>query len=267
MRAFLRKQYINLAAHFARVKKGVYIMNGHYLSRQSANDPELFKAQLKQLQKQVRFINIQQACEWVMSGQAADVDETLVAFTFDDGFTDCFESLAPALEHFSVNACFFVNPGFIDGDSKYKTQFTEQVVRTTGKQSMDWQQCKSLVERGFVIGNHTHDHKRLSGLSNEEAEQQVATGKQRIEQELGINCEHFAWPYGQKADVTAGQISMLQRHHKYLYSGCNFTQYTDFAGAVLNRRHFEADWRVSDVKYFLSKPRTYAQHIARDSAA
>lgn len=259
MRRFLRKQYINLASAFAKVQHGVYIMNGHYLSRSCANDIEVFFRQLKQLQKHVRFCNIEEATTLVLSGQANDLDETLMAFTFDDGFSDCFESLVPALEKVSVNACFFVNPGFIDGDVKYQTHFVDEVVLTPGKTPMSWAQCKQLVERGFVIGNHTHDHKRLSLLSEQQAEQQIVAGKQRIEDELSVQCDYFAWPYGQKADIRSEQVRLLQQYHKYIYSGCDYTQYTDHQGAVLNRRHFEADWPISEVKYFLSKPRQYPQ--------
>jgi peptidoglycan/xylan/chitin deacetylase (PgdA/CDA1 family) len=120
---------------------------------------------------------------------------------------------------------------------------------------MNWTQIRDLHNDGFVIGNHTFDHVRLSAVPLNEAEHQVLSAKAVIESRLQAPCEYFAWPFGQFADVNEEVVAMLLKHHKYVFSGCDYTHYTSFGRRVLNRRHFEADWPVSHVKYFLSSPR------------
>lgn len=257
MREWLRTLVIHGSSFLSKPQSGVYIMNGHYLSRAVNDDPELFDSLLTKLSKYVRFINIQNAVDIVRSGEASSVDETLMAFTFDDGFDDCWFSLAPALEKFNTNACFFVNPGFVDGDGDYQRNFVDQIVLTKQKKPMNWEQLSSLVDRGFVIGNHTLDHLRLSDISLIDVEHQVIEGKKRIEQSLNIDCQYFAWPFGQYVDVNQKVIDLLLTHHSEVFSGCDFMRYMSFDGNVFNRRHFEADWSVNEVKYFLSKKRVY----------
>ena len=255
MREWLKSLYINMASRVKTPQPGVFIMNGHFLSRAVNNDPLVFECLLKELSAFARFVDIQSASDWVLNGNVDDIDETLIAFTFDDGFDDNILALAPALMRFNTNACCFVNPGFVDGDDAYISHFTEQVVKTPGKKPMSWAQIKQLHEQGFVIGNHTQDHIRLSAVSIGDAEQQVLSGKAKIEAQLTTSCDYFAWPFGQYADVNDAVVDMLLKHHTYVFSGCDYTRYTSFNRRVLNRRHFEADWPAHEVRYFLSSRR------------
>lgn len=255
MREWLKARYIKTVSRLKKPKPGVFIMNGHYLSRSCNNEPEVFVSLLTYLSQFARFVPIQEATHLVKSNQIDNIDETLIAFTFDDGFDDNILALAPALEAFKTNACFFVNPGFVEGNHDYCKHFTCEIVKTPGKKPMNWQQIKRLHNQGFVIGNHTHDHVRLSSVPLAEAEQQVLLGKQKIEAELGVACEYFAWPFGQYADVNQEVVTMLTQYHRYIYSGCDYIRYTSFDGNVLNRRHFEADWPYHEVKFFLSSQR------------
>lgn len=255
MRDILRTLYIFVASIFTKPKAGVYILNGHFLSRDSNNAPQVFDNLLKKMSKFCRFINIEEANALILSGEAENVDETLIAFTFDDGFDDCYFSLAPILEKYNVNACFFINPGFVDGDDSYISNFTNNIVLTPKKKPMSWQQIQSLHERGFVIGNHTYDHVRLSDETLEKAEAQIVNAKEEIERRLSSKCEFFAWPFGQFQDVNNDIVEISLKHHAYVYSGCDYLKYKSFEGTVFNRRHFEANWQINEMKYFLSKSR------------
>lgn len=42
------------------------------------------------------------------------VDRCTIAFTFDDGWRDCYTQIAPQLEKYGINAAFFINPNFVD---------------------------------------------------------------------------------------------------------------------------------------------------------
>jgi peptidoglycan/xylan/chitin deacetylase (PgdA/CDA1 family) len=54
--------------------------------------------------KDVTFIRIEDAVKMIAGKEHPD--KPLVAFTFDDGFMDCYNIFAPVLEEFGVNAMF-----------------------------------------------------------------------------------------------------------------------------------------------------------------
>lgn len=257
MRAFFRAIYLDCVGHFCRPKKGVHILNGHYLSRAAAEGTSRFDGLLKGLRNFSEFLDIEDAVRLVISGDCENFDGVGIAFTFDDGFLDCYKSLAPSLSQFGVNACFFINPGFIDGSDDYCKQFTDQVVLTSGKRPMTWSQVRELHDAGFVIGNHTIDHCRLSQLSEEELQQQIVGAQSIIEKKLGARVDYFAWPYGQADDIGMGALSLACETHKFVFSGFGYRDYFSFGGRVINRRHFEADWKLNYMRYFLSVKKNY----------
>ena len=253
MREFVKTLLIAFMSNFRSLKPGVFILNGHYLTRNSSYGVDSFRKLLTKMSEAgVELINIQDAVKAIESGATETCASTYVAFTFDDGFEDCYLSLAPALEEFGVNACFFINPNFIDGDEAYIQRFTSLTVRTPHKRPMTWEQIDALHQRGFVIGNHTLDHLRLAELNYQTSSKQICASKKIIEDRLGVPCEYFAWPYGQVSDVNERVLECAADVHKFIFSGCNFKTYYSFGGMVLNRRHFEPCWAWWKLKFFLS---------------
>lgn len=69
---------------------------------------------------------------------------------------------------------------------------------------LDWDGVRALVGRGVAIGAHAHWHWGLHrGEEACEFRSQAAMPKQRIEAELGAPCRYFAYPFGNKNDVSA----------------------------------------------------------------
>jgi len=259
MRALARRLYLDILGSFVKPKSGVHILNGHFLSRNTDGGVKRFESLLRELRQFSEFLNVEDAVRLVESGECRKFGGVGLAFTFDDGFLDCYQGLAPALHRYGVNACFFVNPGFVDGSDEYRRNFTERVVFTPGKKSMTWMQIADLHKQGFLIGNHTVDHCRLSLLGKVEIEKQILDGKARIEAKLDSKVEYFAWPYGQESDFNLTALEVAKSAHRYIFSGFGYREYFSFGGAVINRRHFEADWNLSHVKYFLSKEKSYVK--------
>lgn len=257
MRDLLRKHWLDCLGLFSRPAKGVHILNGHMLSRHSAGTLSVlsFYHQLKQLQKWVRFIPIEEAVRLIRDQY--EPDSPLVAFTFDDGFEECYSALAPVLEEFGVNAAFFINPNFVEGDAKYIDEFTRQIVRTPGKQPMRWNEIKELRRRGHVIGAHTMDHYMINTQDRQVLEYQIGKCKSVIEDQLDVSCEYFAFPYGRLEHANRGAVDMACRYYKYVFSQSDYKHYFSFGGRVINRRHFEPFWPVSHLYYFLSCEKTY----------
>lgn len=253
MRSIGRKCLLNCLGLFCRPTKGIHILNGHMINRgiPILDSEDYFRFQLKQLSRYVRFVRIEDAVSLIMEKKTVDIP--LVAFTFDDGFRECYSMIAPVLEEFGVNAAFFINPNFADGDDHYIQNFTENVVLSPGKFPMNWKEIKELYDRGHVIGAHTLDHYMINNNDDMvELNRQIVDCKSVIENKLSAPCDYFAFPYGRLEHANKISINVACNCYKYVFSQSDYKHYFSFNNRVINRRHFEPFWPVSHLYYFLS---------------
>ncbi|MCB9173543.1 MAG: polysaccharide deacetylase family protein [Flavobacteriales bacterium] len=253
MKNILRNTILSSLGSIKSIANGIHILNSHYIGR---NDlpKEVFHDLLNKLSKKADFIRIEDAVDAIQNKTLQN--QKLIAFTFDDGFEECYTKIAPVLTDFNTNAAFFINPGFIDGNENYIKHFTKNVVHIN-KQPMTWKMIKELHQKGFTIGSHTYDHVRLVGLNNMQLQKQITESKNRIEEQIESTCEYFAWTYGRNTDIDEEALNLVTKHHQYIFGGDNYTNYYSFDNRVINRRHIEGNWPIHHVNYFLSKPKTY----------
>lgn len=252
LRTIVRSGVLDILGAFSRPRNGIHILNGHMICRGLANNQakDYFAYQLKELSRYVHFIRIEEATTLILNHE--NVDQPLVAFTFDDGFMECYDMIVPVLESFGVNAAFFINPNFVDGDDNYIQNFTENIVLNPTKTPMRWKEIKDLHNRGYVIGAHTMDHSMINNDNLAELNKQIGRCKSVIENELSVSCDYFAFPYGRLEHANQSSIDIACRYYRYVFSQSDYKHYFSFDGRVINRRHFEPFWPVKHVFYFLS---------------
>ncbi len=61
---------------------------------------------------------------------------------------------------------------------------------------LDWDEVREMAEHGISFGSHTVSHPLLPQITVDEAKSEIDESKRKIEQELGRDCEHFAYPNG-----------------------------------------------------------------------
>ena len=255
-RKFLRQTFLNMVGPFKRISPAIHILNGHIIGMNPGHSKDDFRRMLQSLSRTAKFVRAEDACDMVR--QRKPVSEPMIAFTFDDGFIDCYADIAPVLEEFGTNALFFINPNFTNGDQAYVENFLRaNVPEIPARPPMTAAMIKELVQRGFVIGAHTMDHMRLISDDPEFLQYQIVDCKAAVEAISDQPCNHFAWTYGRFSDISQKAIEVAVNHYEYVFSGDSYANYTSVDGKVLNRRHFECDWPASHVKYFLSVERHY----------
>ena len=255
MRALIRDVYLRVFGTLRQPVKGVHIINSHHVTpatpgQENARIMHEFLAHLNQF---ATFISLPEAVNKIKDKQTDDA--VYMTFTYDDGFEECYDYIAPALEAFNTRGTFFINANYPELDMEYREGFNERVVTFT-KNPMNWEQIKSLHQRGHLIGSHTLDHFNLAELDDNEIDFQLRENKQILEQKLNYQCEHFAWTYGGMQHFPDNALKIAMNYHKYIYSGTDFKHYFSRDKKVLNRRHLEADWPKSHLDYFLSHKRT-----------
>lgn len=252
-RSALRNQVLNILGSFKKPQPGIHILNGHRI--QSEVEPETFRLLLSNLSKEVEFIRFEKAVRMIENHERPL--KPLVAFSFDDGFMECYDIFAPVLEEFGTNAMFFINPSYVNGNDAYIHHFNEEIVFTHKRLPMRWLHIKDLSRRGFLIGAHTMDHYMINNGSTETLTYQIATCKKIIEEKIGKDCEYFAFPYGKLSEANQEAINIACQTYKYVFSQSDYKNYFSFNEKVINRRHFEPFWPVKHLNYFLGCNKKY----------
>lgn len=254
IRSRARSALLTAVGSRADLSPSIHILAGHDLGDPAGHDPARFRALLEMLSSKAELIRVEDAVEAVK--ERRHVDHPMIAFTFDDGYIECHRHLAPALRDAGVNAAFFVNSRYIDATPDYIERFN-QVVRSPGRLPMTSDMVRELADEGFVIGSHTADHSKLDRPDHDLLTDQIVTARAEVESISGRPAPWFAWPYGRYIDVCDEAMTVALDTYDTVFSGARYETYTAHGGRVLNRRHFEAYWPSSHVRYFLRNPRAW----------
>jgi peptidoglycan/xylan/chitin deacetylase (PgdA/CDA1 family) len=80
------------------------------------------------------------------------------------------------------------------------------------KHAISWDMLQALAKDPLVeIGAHTVTHARISALSPEAALQELAQSRRRLNDRLGIDIQHFAFPYGRGADCGPRDFALARQ--------------------------------------------------------
>jgi len=129
--------------------------------------------------------------EFAARVRARDADGC-ASLTFDDGFVDNLETLAPLLEAEKAPATVFVPTGWLGQAHPYAPQ----------TRVMTADEVRALHHRGVEIGAHTHDHPDLTSLEGDAMLDELRRGKRELEELLGEPVETLAYPFGRADDDT-----------------------------------------------------------------
>ncbi len=255
-RSVLRAAVLGAAGRVSGISRSVHILNGHIIGPKGMQSQAGFRQLLWGLSKEARLTRIEEACD-LISGQS-DVDQPHIAFTFDDGFEDCYRYIAPVLEEFGINGAFFINPGFVYGDEKYRNEFYARAVpNIPARPPMTAGMILELAARGHVVGAHTTDHIRMTSTDPGIIDKQIVQCRAAVESITDRPCKWFAWTYGKYPDISTLALDAALSTYEAVFSSDGYERYCHQDVRVLNRRHFECDWPATHVRYFLSRKRAY----------
>lgn len=107
-----------------------------------------------------------------------------VTFTFDDGpFPETAPTVLKILGDHNIRATFFFIGRYLEGDT------------ARAAESRMW--ARRIADAGHLVGNHTLDHRRLTGLSHAAALEQIDDSAADIERATGKRPVLFRPPFGE----------------------------------------------------------------------
>ncbi len=150
---------------------------------------ELFERQMTWLSRaDYQSVSLSRA---VIGSGDASLPARPVVITFDDGTLDFWEHARPVLERVGFSATLFVVSGYVGGRSSWDRDLGE-----TARPLMSWDQIRQLHRQGFELGSHTHNHRPLTELSEEQARSELSRSRRKLEDELGMAPQFLAYPRG-----------------------------------------------------------------------
>ena len=149
--------------------------------------------------------------------------EKKILITIDDAFTSFYKVAWPYLKKEKIPFILFVS------------------TQTIGKNGyMTWDQIKELEKESIAyIGNHSHTHKYLVDLKNEEFINDINTSTSIFKDKLGYNPIFFSYPFGEYSAFIKEYIS---KNFKF-----SFGQHS---GVIdINKDHYELPRFPMNEKY------------------
>lgn len=156
--------------------------------------PDLFRAHLAYLSAEgYTTITLDQLHAALLSG--APLPAQPVILTFDDGYTDHYEYVLPALQDYGFTGTFFVITARADrGDAGY----------------MSWPQINALAVAGMEIQPHTKNHVDLRERDRDFLVYEMLGSRESVEAHTGQPARMFSYPAGRYDTDTLAIASALE---------------------------------------------------------
>ena len=150
--------------------EGFPILEYHMVQQEDPKDAYAYNVPVEDFQQQLDYLQEQgyttiSIRDYLRAKKGLlQLPEKPIILTFDDGYESNYKELLPILEERGLKATIFM------------------VTNDIGKDGyLSWQQLKDMEKRGIEIGSHTANHLPLTGMSLEEAREEVKLSKLLME--------------------------------------------------------------------------------------
>ena len=158
--------------------------------RPYACSPRLFSRHMQYLSSQgFQLISLDEISRYIKNREHFPPNS--IAVTIDDGFRETYENAFPLLQHYGIPATVFVITGLTG-----KSNLWMQTRGFPSREMLSWRHIKDMRVAGITFGSHTVTHPRLPDISDNEAHHEIRDSKKVLEDRLGEQIAHFAYPFG-----------------------------------------------------------------------
>ena len=175
-------------------------------SSRLAVPPTAFSAQLAYLHDAGFKTITAGAFSAVLAGDEIELPERTVVLTFDDGYESFYSRVIPLLSHYRFTATVFVTTGWVQDAG------THTAGETPGRM-LSWSQITEATRTGIEVGAHGCRHLQLDQLPEWLLREELYTGKELLEQKLGLPVDGLAYPFG----YSNGTVRQAAREADYSY--------------------------------------------------
>lgn len=153
----------------------------------------------KQFEKQLKWLK-NRGFEGYFLSELVGMDQVppkAVAITFDDGYEDNFTNAFELLAKYGFKATIFIVVDRLHADWAHDKDIMVSSDELNSEPMLKNEQIKKMIDSGLIeIGSHTLNHANLPALPIDQKRVQIQASKTQIEEQFGIKCESFAYPFG-----------------------------------------------------------------------
>lgn len=179
----------------SRIQILMYHRVGHFPQRMPSHraqycDLPRFKAQMAMLKLLGYNVISLDAAAAGLRGEAR-LPSRPVVLTFDDGYVDFLDVVAPVLLEHGYPASVYAVAGMLGK--------TNEWVIPEGLEPaplMDARQLREVHALGFTVGSHTVSHPRLAREETGRIVHELTDSRRMLEDVLGDRVDHLCYPYG-----------------------------------------------------------------------
>jgi peptidoglycan/xylan/chitin deacetylase (PgdA/CDA1 family) len=153
-----------------------------------------------QFRQQMRFLH-QKGYRVVTLGEGlvGNGNDRHVVITFDDGYKTLIENGFCVMDDYSFHGTIFVVTAYVGKQNIWDVNIGYRTFI-----HLDWTDLRSLVERGYEIGSHSHTHPDLTKISRTEVRKELCISKKILEDRLGIAVRYISYPFGRYSEAVKG---------------------------------------------------------------
>jgi peptidoglycan/xylan/chitin deacetylase (PgdA/CDA1 family) len=122
-----------------------------------------------------------------------------IAITFDDAYASVVTHAVPALDKYRWPCSVFAVSGYVGGRNVWDPHAPPATL-------LDAEALRSLLTAGHDVGAHTRYHRRVRGLDEPDAMEELSGAKHDLELLLGVACDSLAFPYGSHDPDTLARV-------------------------------------------------------------
>jgi len=114
-----------------------------------------------------------------------------VVVTFDDGYEGTARNALPVMQEHGMRGVLFAIAGRIGGRNDWDRKLGGPELQLMGEAEI-----RRLLAAGWELGTHTVNHPRLTTLAPREAEGEIRSSKETLEEKFKTPVDSFSYPYG-----------------------------------------------------------------------
>lgn len=112
-----------------------------------------------------------------------------IAITFDDAYESVVTTALPLMGVYRWQATVYAISGYLGERNTWDPG-------APPARQLDAAALRTILADGHDVGSHTRHHQRVRGLNGVQLQEELASSKDDLEQQLGTACTSVAFPFG-----------------------------------------------------------------------
>jgi len=159
---------------------------------------DVFAGQLDLFSQTFEWCSISDGLSAITNGT---LDRPLMSVTFDDADASLVDVVIPILAERGISACCYTVPDYVEKGVSWRSAVPRPI--------MSWNQLSDWLSAGHEVGSHTLTHASLDACQTNRIRQETLWSQEELQQKLGVEIAHFAYPWGEHTSATRESLRSL----------------------------------------------------------